>query len=115
MTRQEDPEVGGGLLVDLDQAKKVPKSAATVTAQWFSQDLFAGVEEDKDGEEGGAKESHAVRVSASSPAGSSELLVPNQGPSPAAEKVGYLLLPSCPGALGNASAHSGSAEVRSCG
>lgn len=46
--RGEDKVEGGGLLVDLNQSQiGVPKTAAAVSAQWFSQDVFKDIDLEK--------------------------------------------------------------------
>ena len=46
MAAQEEPEVGGGLLVKLDRSVGRAKTPAAVAAQWFAQNIFKGADAD---------------------------------------------------------------------
>ena len=80
---QEEPEVGGGLLVKLDASVGRATTPAAVAAQWFAQNIFEGADaDDLETEEPAAKrartatDSLAVRETASGPKEPDELLVP---------------------------------------
>lgn len=89
---QEEPESGGGLLVDLEEGARPPRSASTVAAQWFSQELFEGAEEEQ--EEAAdptaeAEKLHSI-IQASDPAEANEA-VPSALNTP--QKVHFATLP----------------------